>query len=236
MFLKLLFCISNCLCVIQNCINDKEISITFDDGISENTKQIIDILKQNKVTATFFINGINVIKRDGWDLVRELISNGNIIATHTFSHASLSKLNDFNIRRELYDNEMIFRILLNKRPNFFRPPYFDYNDYILGIVKEFGYETVVVSLDTYDWNGLTETQIYNAFVNSMNNSTSSFISLNHEQVKASVLVLDKIIKYIKTLNYKIVSLEECTGKPAYRDDVFYGPILTNGLKNYLTNF
>lgn len=236
MFFNLFLCVGYCLCVIQNCINDKEISITFDDGISDNTKQIVDILQRNNVTATFFINGISVMKRNGWNLVRELVNNGNIIGTHTFSHPSLSKLSDFNIRRELYDNEMIFRILLNKRPNFFRPPYFDYNDHILNIINEFGYETIIVSLDTYDWNGLNENQIYNAFVNAMNNSTSSFISLNHEQIKPSVLVLDKIIKYIKKINYKIVSLEECTGKPSYKDDTFYGPNLVNGLKNYLTNF
>ena len=158
------------------------------------------------------------------------MENGNILGTHTFSHVSLDQVNDFNINRELYDNELIFRLLLNKRPRFFRPPYFSYNDNILNIVNTFGYTTIVTNLDTSDWSSLDEEEIYQVFVDNLRIAKRmSFISLNHEQVIQSVNVLDRIIKYTKSQNFNIVSMEECLNLPRYQDDNVYGPNLFNGI-------
>lgn len=61
--------------------NQKRIFLTFDDGPSANTNKIIEILKKEKVKATFF-----VIDHDNDKDYQKIINSGNQIALHTFKH------------------------------------------------------------------------------------------------------------------------------------------------------
>ena len=219
---------------VEKCVVPGTIALTFDDGPSENTRQILKVLNKHKVTATFFINGINVVRKDH-KFLRNIVDEGHTLGTHTFSHPALEKLSDFNILREMYDNEFIFRQVLNKRPRFFRPPYFSYSDHILKTIENFGYTLVLTNLDTYDWEGKTDAEILNTFSeNLVDNNKTSFISLQHEQVLVRTKVLDDIITLVKKRNYKIVSLKECLGYASdYFEDEKYGPNMLNGIQSLL---
>lgn len=73
--------------------NQKEVFLTFDDGPSvQNTPQILNILKENDVHATFFLIG-NQLKNNPeiQNIVRQEIMNGNAVGDHTFDHV-LSQL------------------------------------------------------------------------------------------------------------------------------------------------
>lgn len=61
----------------------KVVYLTFDDGPSENTIKILDILKKNNVTATFFVTGTNP---DYNSVMKDIVDSGNTIALHTYSH------------------------------------------------------------------------------------------------------------------------------------------------------
>lgn len=63
--------------------NAKVVYLTFDDGPSENTKKIIDILKQNNATATFFVTGNHP---EFNKYIKEAYDNGNTIGLHTYTH------------------------------------------------------------------------------------------------------------------------------------------------------
>jgi len=84
--------------------NEKIAYLTFDDGPSANTKQILDILKKYNIKATFFVNG-NASKKD---LYKQIVNEGHTIGNHTYSHdykniyssvegyiGDMNKLNDF---------------------------------------------------------------------------------------------------------------------------------------------
>lgn len=211
------------------CLNPNTVAITFDDGPGNNTRAIVDILNKNGVTAAFFVNGIRVIRENRWDDLKYIDAAGHTLASHGFSHAALEQLNDFNIRRELFDNELVFRMSLKKRPRFFRPPYFSYNAAIQNMAQTtFGYALVVSNLDTNDWASLNGTDILQHYKDAVNVSGQSYISLQHEQVTETVDVLDAAIKYIKSKNYRIISLSECLGLQPYQLDNVYGPYLLNG--------
>lgn len=62
----------------------KRVFLTFDDGPSVNTSSILDILKQENVTATFFMLGNFVEARP--DIVKRAYEEGNYIANHGYSH------------------------------------------------------------------------------------------------------------------------------------------------------
>ena len=62
----------------------KRAFLTFDDGPSSNTNQILDILNQNGIKATFFVLGSNVEKKP--DVVKRMYDEGHFIANHGYSH------------------------------------------------------------------------------------------------------------------------------------------------------
>lgn len=65
-------------------ISDKVVYLTFDDGPSENTIKILEILDKNNVKATFFVNGN--ISKFGKDTYQKIHKGGHVIGNHTFSH------------------------------------------------------------------------------------------------------------------------------------------------------
>lgn len=56
--------------------------LTFDDGPSKNTMEILKILKENDVRATFFVNGHPGLE----NLYKAIAKDGHVIANHTYSH------------------------------------------------------------------------------------------------------------------------------------------------------
>ncbi len=62
----------------------KRAFLTFDDGPSSNTSQILDILNEKGIKATFFVLGSNVEKNPG--MVRRMYEEGHFIANHGYSH------------------------------------------------------------------------------------------------------------------------------------------------------
>ena len=63
--------------------DEKIVYLTFDDGPSDNTKKILDILDQYKVKGTFFVTGNNQKKND---LIRLAYEKGHSIGLHTYTH------------------------------------------------------------------------------------------------------------------------------------------------------
>ena len=68
---------------------NKLIALTFDDGPGLNTEEILKILDDKQVKATFFMLGNSIEKRP--DLVKEVYSKGHEIANHTYNHINFFK-------------------------------------------------------------------------------------------------------------------------------------------------
>ena len=72
----------------------KTVYLTFDDGPSEHTDQILEILKKNNIKATFFVIGIGKNYKD----YKKIIDHGHVLGLHTYSHEY----------KEVYANEASF--------------------------------------------------------------------------------------------------------------------------------
>ena len=76
------------------------IYLTFDLGYEAGyTAKILDVLKENKVTAVFFITGHYLNSQP--DLVKRMIEEGHIVGNHTVNHKSLNNLSDDEIKNEI---------------------------------------------------------------------------------------------------------------------------------------
>lgn len=97
------------------------IALTFDDGPSESTPGLLDVLAQYKTPATFFQCGANVRRLP--DIAREVLAAGHEIGNHTQTHAPLYLKSARFIYNELAAAQDSIAEVTGIRPRYFRPPY-----------------------------------------------------------------------------------------------------------------
>jgi cellulose synthase/poly-beta-1,6-N-acetylglucosamine synthase-like glycosyltransferase/peptidoglycan/xylan/chitin deacetylase (PgdA/CDA1 family) len=137
--------------------SQKELSLTFDDGPDpEWTPEILDILKREKVPATFFLIGIQADKFSS--ITSRVYREGHEIGNHTFTHPDISNISSSFMRVELNLTEQLFASRLGIRTILFRPPYSidqepDTEDEVrpLEFTQEMGYITIGNKVDPNDW-------------------------------------------------------------------------------------
>lgn len=100
---------------------DKVVALTFDDGPNEPyTGQILDLLRERDVKATFFVVGVNAT-RFPRTLLR-IVEEGHAVGNHTWSHTLLSQLEPAWRQAEIAQGADVIEALSGRRPRLFRPP------------------------------------------------------------------------------------------------------------------
>jgi peptidoglycan/xylan/chitin deacetylase (PgdA/CDA1 family) len=97
------------------------ISLTFDDGPSESTPEILDVLAEHHVPATFFQCGANVDRLP--EVAREVAARGHEIGNHSYSHPYLFLRSPGAIENELRRAQETIESRTGFRPAWFRAPY-----------------------------------------------------------------------------------------------------------------
>ena len=129
---------------------DPVISVTFDASWGgDKTLAILDLLDQYTAKATFFLVGIWVDKYP--ELVKEIAARGHEIGNHSDSHAHFTQISEGQIRQELDACSDKIEALTGTRPTLFRPPYGDYDNKVVTVSRQEGYECVQWSVDSLDW-------------------------------------------------------------------------------------
>jgi peptidoglycan-N-acetylglucosamine deacetylase len=134
-----------------------QVAITFDDGPDPQwTPKVLDILKREQATATFFLIGREAETFNS--LTERIYHEGHEIGNHTFTHPDISNLPDFFVELELNLAERLFASRLGIRTILFRPPYSvdaepDTEDQVrpLEISEKKGYLTIGDKIDPNDW-------------------------------------------------------------------------------------
>ncbi|KAK9760140.1 chitin deacetylase [Basidiobolus ranarum] len=164
-------------------------ALTFDDGPSQYTSQLLDILAAANVKATFQMIGSNVIQFP--DVVKRAYDEGHQIASHTWSHPHLMSLSNDQIIAEVKTTEDTLFNITGARPAYIRPPYGEADDRVKAIFKAMGYHTLLWNMDTLDWDISEKNEsanlILDSFKAALTNGTDlnahndpGFISLQHD--------------------------------------------------------
>ncbi len=130
--------------------DNKYVALTFDDGPHKlYTAQILDILAEYGVKATFFIVGKNCEKYP--ELVKREIDDGHEVGNHTYSHPDIGTLDESGLVHEVLAAEETLQGLREYKPKLFRPPAGKYNAAIDRIIAKLNYTAVLWNVDTQDW-------------------------------------------------------------------------------------
>ena len=119
----------------------KEVALTFDDGpYGETTEEILGILADEGVQATFFVVGRHVEQRP--ELVRKIMASGHEVGNHTYSHPRLTEITSEQAREELVKCEQAVFDATGAHMNLMRPPGMKFDDGLLRLNQELGYTTI----------------------------------------------------------------------------------------------
>ncbi|MDL2220434.1 polysaccharide deacetylase family protein [Eubacteriales bacterium OttesenSCG-928-N14] len=122
------------------------IALSFDDGPSQYTDELLDLLEYYDIPATFFMMGQHVGGRA--DTVARMPKLGCEVANHTWNHPDLTKLSDGAIASQAQRTNHAVEQACGVRPRLLRPPYGASDR---RIVRAAGMKCVGWNLDTLDW-------------------------------------------------------------------------------------
>jgi peptidoglycan/xylan/chitin deacetylase (PgdA/CDA1 family) len=200
--------------VIIHCVVPKTIALTFDDGPGPYEGTLLDQLDYLDVKATFFVNGDNHGKIDdpaNVAIIRRAYAAGHQIASHTYSHADLTKLDPDGIRQEMARLDDKLKQIIGVRPTYMRPPFGAINHKVLNVLKQLNYRVVLWNVDTNDWRAPDNVDhAIRAMKKQFVNIPS--IVLAHSTVPATAHSFVKpVVEYFRSRGYKLVRLDECLG-------------------------
>ncbi len=136
---------------------DDQVAITFDDGPDPKwTPQVLDILKENKIKAAFFMVGMQMEENPG--LVDRIVKEGHEVGLHTYTHPNLALVSKERIRLEINATQRLLETITGRSTLLFRPPYnadskpSNLEEVLpLKTVQDMGYLTVAEDIDPDDW-------------------------------------------------------------------------------------
>jgi chitooligosaccharide deacetylase len=127
------------------------VALTFDDGPSEWTQAILDVLVAHDASATFFV--IGSVAEERTDLVRRIAAAGNEIGNHTWSHPHLARdCDDGQVQQELQRTSDLLEAILGQAPTRFRAPYHDVDARVERIASSVGLEHTTSTVAAPDWH------------------------------------------------------------------------------------
>ena len=190
--------------------NYMKIALTFDDGPHPRyTPQILEILSEYNVKATFFVVGINA--KNYPDTMEAVIKNGHEIGNHTYTHPHVSCLNSYTLHKEVEKCESAIYELTDYKTKLFRPPEGLIDADVRSVLRSLDYKVILWDIDTRDWAHTSPDDISNNIVSSVRSGDiilmHDYIGHNSPTPEALKIFIPKLLK----MGYKFVVVSELIG-------------------------
>lgn len=187
---------------------EKYIALTFDDGPDQRyTNDILDILKEKEVKATFFVVGQQVKKNP--EVLQRIAEEGHAIGNHTYSHKDLSKLNKRQLIEEIKASDAVIKKTVGFTPVMVRAPYGAVSDTLKVVLKANSRELVGWNIDTRDWAGTSAANMSKMI---KDEAKPDGIILMHsfggKNIKNTVQALPGIIDDLLEMGYTLVTADQ----------------------------
>ena len=183
---------------------EKVVALTFDAAWgNEDTQQLIDILGQYNVPATFFLVGDWVDHYP--ESVKALHDAGHEVMNHSNEHPHMSRLSAREITAEVNACNDKVETVTGVRPTLFRCPYGEYDDNVISAVRAMGMSAVQWDVDSLDWKEIPASEITRRVTTKVQPGS---IVLFHNAGLHTPEALPGIIEYLQKEGYTIVPVSE----------------------------
>ncbi|MGY3034161.1 chitooligosaccharide deacetylase [Bradyrhizobium sp. USDA 4354] len=146
------FSLSAVRCDYADVSGSRPVYLTFDDGPNPFcTPEVLDVLAQHRVPATFFV--IGTYAADQPELIRRMIAEGHEVANHTMTHPDLSRCGPAEVHDEVLTASEAIRLACPQAsPRHMRAPYGIWTQEVLAMSARAGLTAVHWSVDPRDWS------------------------------------------------------------------------------------
>lgn len=225
---------------LMECPEPNTWGLSFDDGPNCSHNAFYDYLQKEKLKATMFYIGTNVL-----DLPYQAqrgLADGHDICVHTWSHRYMTSLSNEQAFSELYYTIRIIKDVTGVTPRCWRPPFGDVDDRIRAIAAGLGLRTIIWSHDTDDWNIIPDGESptskidsnYQSIVDKQKNNQLNGTGVNvltHELTENTMGEFQKEFPKIKDAFKNIVPLTACFNvTQPYAEKEFKYPVFSDFIK------
>eukprot|EP00041_Stephanoeca_diplocostata_P006214 m.78483 g.78483 ORF g.78483 m.78483 type:complete len:557 (+) comp16233_c1_seq5:244-1914(+) len=183
------------------------LALTFDDGPTNTTPAVLDLLRKYNAKATFF----NVATQTFRPLTTSLLAEGHMVGAHTHVHTALEE-SYAAVRNDTIAAERRIAQVIERRVAYMRPPFGRLNWPAHRALADLGYKIILWSAGTWP----EDKAAVLASLRSRSSVGGIFMFHGEQEQHSSMETLEAILQTSKELNYRLVSLDECLGDTSSR--------------------
>jgi peptidoglycan/xylan/chitin deacetylase (PgdA/CDA1 family) len=183
-------------------LKNKTVALTFDDGPTDTTEQILAILQKENVQATFFLIGKNI---DGKEhVVRRMYAEGHAIGNHSFNHGfNFDWQSAASMAKEIQQTNKAIEAITHANTTIFRPPYGVTNPNVARAVKRCAVQSIGWNIRSMDTIAKSEEELLQ---NILKQLKPNAIILLHDRCPITLKILPRLICEIKKQGYVFATL------------------------------
>lgn len=182
----------------------KSVAITIDTAFNADyTNEILTVLKEKNVLATFFVTGIWAEKYP--NELNAIIQSGHEVANHSYEHKKYTEMTDEEILTDINKTNDKLKSLVFQNIMLVRPPYGAYDDRVLQTIYGNGYVPVKWSVDSQDWKEAGADKIVKNVMGSVKNGSIIMFQTN---IADTPQALSEILDELVSEGYGTVTLTQ----------------------------
>lgn len=198
-------------CRVRKCV-----ALTFDDGPSPHTTRLLDMLRDRRARATFFVLGERVRRHPR--IARRAFDEGHQMGTHTWDHPDLRRLSFGGVDWQIGQGQRELRAVIASRPTVFRPPYGATNHHVAASTRKRGLPQLMWSVDPRDWQHRNAWRVADHVVR---HARRNGVVLLHDIHPSTVDAVPDIIRRLRGRGFVLVTVSEVF--PGMRPGQIYPP-------------
>lgn len=184
----------------------KVIALTFDDGPSQYSAGVLDVLKEKNVKATFFDVGQQSIAFP--DAERRMVAEGHQVASHSNTHPNMPDLDDAALRKDITDGFANIKNASSVDTKVLRSPYGAFGVKQWAVTGDLISMNVLWDIDTEDWKMPGENAIHDAVMSGAHNGAIVLMHDGGGDRTQTVAALPRIIDDLKAQGYEFVTVDQ----------------------------
>ena len=185
-------------------VHDKMLALTFDDGPSDITPALLDVLQMYESRATFFVLGhlADTYKTT----LRRMVGEGHEIGNHSWNHPDLRFQSPSGRDHQIIDTQRAIQDATGGyTPRTMRPPYGATDPGLVNYLHGHHLSQTLWTVDTQDWRERDSEQIYQRIMSSAGDGR---IILLHDIYPSSVAAAIRAVRDLKSQGYQLVTISE----------------------------
>ena len=183
--------------------NRPMVALTFDDGPSGYTMDILDTLEHYRSRASFFVLGSIVEQHQ--DIIYQAHQRGNEILGHSWSHENFNRLPSDQIASEITRTHDAITAIVGDAPRFYRPPYGSANANVRQVSEELGFSIINWNVDPSDWMLTDPDEVYDSIMELIGHRS---VVVLHDTRASTAEAMERVIPSLIQRGYQLVTVSE----------------------------